>query len=197
MKNKQKSRPQQRPRSVQHLTGSPGPTIDAFGKMWRLGFADQNAKGQLEELIRSAVVRRENATAQSMGADGDAYWDKRVQPKLDEGYYTTFRPGWLSVMKTEAGVMMFLQSLLMKHHPDVTTAFAKELFTEEHRQVIAAIEVIAPDFFVAVAIQMGVSPEAARERGPAIAAAVREQFAELTATLDQTTPQEPGSESTT
>lgn len=166
--------------TVQHTVAYPGPSFEALGKKWRLSFNDQDAKGQLEELIRAHVVREEIKTKRALGGDeGDRYWREEVKPLLDSGYYAMFSPGWVSIMKSQAGVGMFLQSLLMKHHPEATLDTAIELFLGEPEQVIAAVEVIAPDFFAAVAVQMGHNRAEALAAAPVLAQAVRDVFASL------------------
>jgi hypothetical protein len=194
-KNRQKPGRAKQPRYVpssQQVAGSPGPTFDAMGKTWRLGFNDQNAKGALEELIRASVVRREDATARTMGEEaGQEYWDKRVQPKLDANYYATFKPGWTAVMKSEDGIYLFLQSLLVKNHPGVSALDAKRMFLDSPRQVIAALEVVAPDFFTAVSVEMGADPNDARIAAPSLAAALHENFAVAMEELDKATAREP------
>lgn len=165
--------------SVQQIAGSPGPTVDALGKTWRLGFNDQNAKGALEELIRAYVIRRELPTKRALGGEeGERYWQEEVKPLLDRGYYDTFGRGWLEVLRSTDGTILFFQSLLLKNHPGTTQEQAREIFAVEPEQVIEAVGVVSPDFFAAVAIQVGHSTDQAKEAAPKIAAAVRERFAE-------------------
>lgn len=185
VKNKQKpgrAKPNYAP-SVQQLVGSPGPTVEIAGengkpKIWRLGFNDQNAKGALEELIRAHFIRRELPNKRALGGeDGENYWRSEVRPLLDSGYYDTFGPGWLATLKSSDGVLLFLQSLLVKFQPDITAAQTQEIFAAEPEQVMAAVEVVAPDFFAAVAVQKGYATEDAKKGGAEIAAALRETFA--------------------
>lgn len=184
--------------SMQQLVSSPGPTVDALGKKWRLGFNDQNAKGALEELIRAHAIRGELQTKRALGgAEGERYWLEEVKPLFDSGYYSTFGKGWLNTLRHPDGVLLFLQSLLVKHHPDITADQTKDVFASEPEQVMAAVEVVAPDFFAAVAIQMGHSTENAKRGGVEIAAALREAIANQTRTVTPvTTPPEPAMEST-
>lgn len=187
------------PGGAQQLTAGPGPTFGALGKTWRLGFNDQDAKAALEELFRAFVIRREDATARSLGASGDDYWDKRVQPKLDAGHWTTFQPGWVAMMRTQEGIVMFVQSLLLKNHPDVSAAETLRLFADSPRQLTAAVEVIAPDFFAAVAVQMGANPSEARKAAAAFADSLRDNLARLAEKSDTTpepTPPEPATSPT-
>lgn len=177
MKNKQKARPQRRPMSVQQLTGGPGPTVEAIGKRWRLGFNDQDAKGALEELIRAHHARRAIRDKRNIGGDeGQAVWDE-FSGLSARGFYDTFGPGWLATLKSSDGVIIFLQSLLFKHHPEVTAAETQQIFAAEPELVMAAVEVVAPDFFAAVAVQKGYSTDEAKSAAPQIADAMREQIA--------------------
>lgn len=192
MKNRQKARPQRRPASVQQLTGGPGPTVEACGKRWRLGFNDQDAKAALEELVRAHHARRALKDKRSIGGeDGQAVWDEFARLS-SSGFYDTFGTGWIATLKSPDGILLFLQSLLFKHHPDIGMEQVREVFASEPEQVVAAVEVVAPDFFAAVAIQKGHSTEQAKEAAPQLAAAMREQIAQHRATLNgtgQTTPE--------
>lgn len=195
-RNKQRASPQRRPASVQQIVGGPGPTVDAVGKTWRLGFNDQNAKGALEELIRAHVIRRELPIKKALGPEeGQKYWENEIRPLFDAGYYDTFGMGWLATMKSPDGVILFLQSLLLRNHPEVTLDRAREIFAEEPDQVIAAVEVVAPDFFASAAVQMGHSTEDAKKAAPIIAESVREQLAKLRE--ERETQREPATASTT
>lgn len=177
MKNRQKPGRMRTP-SVQQLAGAPGPTVEGLGGVWRLGFNDQNAKGALEELVRAHFVRRELPLKRALpAAEGERYWRDEVRPLLDSGYYDTFGAGWVATLRSPEGVLLFLQSLLLKHHPGVTFAEARDLFAAEPEQVMAAVEVVAPDFFGRAAVEMGYGTEDAEKGGAAVADALRTQFA--------------------
>lgn len=176
--------------SVQMLVSSPGPGFDALGKKWRLGFNDQNAKGALEELIREHVIRRELPVKKRLGPElGDMYWRSEVAPLLAEGYYSTFGPGWLATLKSPDGVILFVQSLLMKNHPDASAELVQEMLGDAPEQMMAAVEVVAPDFFAAVAVQMGYSTEDARKAAPQIAAAIKDNIAAYKREIEPTPPE--------
>lgn len=160
--SKRSKKPKERTPSVQYMTGHPGPTIDADGKTWRLGFNTQNAKGRLEELVRSRVVRDALALKESVGGEaGEKYWED-TRDALAAGHYDTFEVGWFRVVKSSVGSKLFLLALLQKHHPNATEADAYALLTNHTAQTEAAVSVIAPDFFLAVVVQM------AKEQGKTI-----------------------------
>ena len=178
--------------SVQQLTGSPGPTVEALGKKWRLGFNDQDAKGALEELVRAHHTRRAVREKRTIGGEeGELVWSDFCAIKA-QGFYDTFRPGWIATLRSEDGPFLFLQSLLQKHHPDVTLADAQEMMVGEPEQVMAAVEVVAPDFFAAVAIQKGHATEDAKAGAAEIARAVVAEIEKF----KQTTTPEPATPST-
>lgn len=163
--------------SVQQLTGGPGPIIEALGKRWRLGFNDQDAKAALEELIRAYHARRALRDKRNIGGeDGQAIWDE-FSGLSARGFYATFGKGWVETLKSQDGVILFLQSLLVKHHQEISETEAREIFASEPEQVVAALEVVAPDFFAAVAVQKGYSTDQAKAAAPELAAAMREQIA--------------------
>ena len=180
--------------SVQQLASSPGPTIRALGKTWRLGFNDQNAKGALEELIRSHHTRIAVREKRSIGGEeGELVWAEFCALKA-KGFYDTFGKGWQATLQSQEGVLLFLQSLLTKNHPDITTEQTIDILAAEPEEAMAALEVVAPDFFEALAIQMGHSTNEARAVGQEIARQIRAEFA--TEKAKRTTP-EPATDSTT
>jgi len=181
--------------SVQQLTGGPGPVIEALGKRWRLGFNDQDAKAALEEVIRAHHTRQAIREKRNIGGqEGEDYWSDFSALKA-RGFYATFSKGWIETMKSHDGILLFLQSLLFKHHEDVSMDQVREIFASEPEQVVAAVEVVAPDFFSAVAVQMGYSTDEAKKAGPQLAAAMREQIEKQKAVLAATTL-EPATSST-
>lgn len=162
--------------SVQQLASSPGPTIRALGKTWRLGFNDQNAKGALEELIRSHHTRIAIREKRNIGGEeGELAWSEFCALKA-KGFYDTFGKGWQATLQSQEGVMLFLQSLLMKHHPDITTEKTIDILAAEPEETMAALEVVAPDFFAAATNQMGRSTDEARAAGQEVAKQIRAEF---------------------
>jgi hypothetical protein len=175
--------------SVQQITATAPTVTDEAGTVWRLGFNSNDAKGRLEELIRAGVIRDAVRTKRAVGGpDGDDYFAV-VQALVDAGHYFTFAKGWRDKLRSPDGAVLFLQSLLQEHHPEVTRREAEDLFLSEPEQVMAAVGVIAPDFFRAVAEQMGATPKdadaAAGELADAVAtilAAAAEEGRRRTAT---------------
>lgn len=157
---------------VQVMTNTP-PTVHCGGKVWRLGFNTQDAKGRLEELIRSHVVRNAAKDMRTLGGeDGERVWlmeSKRVK----QGYYATFAAGWSEMLNSPEGGLLYVQSLLQEHHPEATPDDAQRLLVDEPQQTEAAVTVISPDFFAAVAVQKGARPDDARAFGEAIAKQLR------------------------
>lgn len=196
-KNRQRPGRAKRPEftpSVQQVVGSPGPTVEAMGKKWRLGFNDQDAKGALEELIRSHHTRQAVREKRSIGGEvGQQVWEEFCALKA-KGFFDTFNRGWVATMNSAEGPFVFLQSLLLKHHPESTRADAEEMMVSEPEQVIAAVEVVAPDFFAAVAIQMGHGTEEAKVGAVEIAKAIVAEFDKFKAS--PTTQPEPATLST-
>lgn len=152
------------------MVSHPGPTVLCGGKTWRLGFNDQDAKGRLEELVRSHVLREALKDRDAIGGEeGEADYQK-VKTQLRQGHFLTFEKGWLDLLNSPLGNVLFLLSLLQHNHPDATDADAFRLFREEPDQTQAAIEVVAPHFFREAAIQLGSKPDAAAEFGVRIVA---------------------------
>lgn len=158
---------------VTHMTASPGPTVvEAGGRVWRLGFNDQDAKARLEELIRGHVIRDALATKRAVGGpDGEAHY-RDAASRVEGGEYLTFAPGWARLMGQPAGSLLFLLSLLQEHHPDATADDVRRLSVAEPEQCEAAVRAVAPDFFAAAALQMGLAPGAAAGLAAEMAAAI-------------------------
>lgn len=169
---RQQGTPQHAP-PVTHLTLGPGPTVECGGKTWRLGFNTQDAKGRLEELFRSHVLREALKGKRALGgADGQEVYDT-ANDKVDGGHYLTFGDGWRRLLGTPAGSTLYLLSLLQHHHPDATADDARKLMVEEWEQTKAAMTAISPSFLAAVAVQMGASPDDA----PGVATAIASRLA--------------------
>jgi hypothetical protein len=184
--NKKAKRNYPKNMGVTHASASPGPTIhESNGAVWRLGFNDQDAKGRLEELVRSHILRTALKSKRALGGeDGQEIFDS-AESKINGGHYLTFRKGWVELLQTpEGGILLFL-SLLQEHHPKATVDDAERLLTREQEQADAAFIAVCPDFLTAMAVQKGESPANA----PELAAVVARKLAERKVA-------EPGSDTT-
>lgn len=163
------------PRAPRHVAGvqqvaATPPTVHHDGRVWRLGFNTQDAKGRLEELFRSHVVRDAIKTKRLLGgADGDEHY-RLTDTLLKQGYYKTFAKGWVELLNSPEGALLYVLSLLQEHHPDTTADEVAALLAAEPEQVEAAVLAVSPDFFEAVAVQMKATPGAAREFARTVAA---------------------------
>ncbi len=167
----------QRAPTIQQMTGRVGPTVTVGSKVYRFGFNDQDAKARLEELIRSHVVREGLRMKRVLGGqDGEDHYTAVVD-RLDAGYYGTLSPGWVKTLASETGTLLFVLSLLQEHHPQMTAEDARAVWVAEPEQCQAALRVIAPDFFRAVARQ--VAAEKGATPGPELDAAVEDLAAEI------------------
>lgn len=175
------SKPKRGPRrapSAQYITMSPGPTIEADGATWRLGFNTQNAKGRLEELVRAQVVRDGLRLKRELPPEeGELLWQD-TRDSLAAGHYDTFEKGWFRVLKSSVGNRLFLLSLLQKHHPNATEADALHLLTNHRDQVEAALAVVSPDFLHAVARQTATERGATPQDAEAVATGLMRTAAE-------------------
>lgn len=126
------------------------PVVTWKKQEYKIGFNTQSAKARFEELVRSHVVRQAIQTKREIGGvDGDEAYAV-VQDKLDRGHYRTLNPGWLAVLDSPDGAVLFLQSLLQAAHPDMNRDDVAALAHDEPEQVRAALVVAAPSFFDAV-----------------------------------------------
>lgn len=176
MKKRGKAREKKWAPSAQYITGDPGPTITMGSKVWRLGFNTQNAKGRLEELIRTHVVRDALKLRGDIGGEaGEQYWQD-ARDALAAEHYHTFEKGWFRVLKSNVGNRLFLLSLLQKHHPDATEADALALLTQESEQTEQAMAVVSPTFICAAARQIAIERGAAEDKADAIAKTMTEML---------------------
>lgn len=153
---------------VQQVTATP-PTVECGGRTWRLGFNTQDAKGRLEELFRAHVVRDALKTKRLLGGeDGDEAY-RETDKLVKQGHYRTFARGWLDLLNSPVGAVLYVLSLAQQFQPDATEDDVLRLMSEEPEQTQAAVESISPDFFRAAAIQVGADLAAA----DSVAAAVR------------------------
>lgn len=160
---------------VTHMVAGPGPAVEWAGKTWRFGFNHQDAKGRLEELIRAHVVRDALRTKRALGgAEGQEAYDL-TDAKVKGGHYLTFARGWAEVLNSPAGVLLYTRSLLQEHHPDVTDDDVRRMLAEEPEQTEAAVAAVSPDFFKAVAVQMGETPETAETIAAELARTLRDR----------------------
>lgn len=157
---------------VQPMIAHPGPTVACNGKTWRFGFNDQDAKGRLEELVRSHVLREALKDKAAIGGqEGDDLLSE-TRTQIRRGYYSTFEKGWIEVVNSPMGAVLFTLSLLQHHHPDATEQDARQLLALEPEQTEEAIFVVAPDFFQSAASQLGAKPEVARQFAEVVAASI-------------------------
>lgn len=163
--------------SVQQMTGRPGPTVVVGKKVYRLGFNTQDAKGRLEELVRSQKTREAVREKRRLGGqDGEDYFADFVA-LCDRNHYATLGPGWKAVLATPEGTVLFLLSLLQEYHPDMAAGEALELLRSEPEQCEQALRVIAPNFFRAIAVQVAMQRGA--KPGPELDAAVADIVREV------------------
>ncbi len=124
------------------------PEIELNGETWKIGHPTQQAKSILNLLIVA------NATAELTAlrgvVDAQTYADsmREHSARVANGYYKTWRDGWLAAMgdKFRADAV-FLQSLLRVNHPGATEKLARDLYEQKPDEVSMALLEIAPPFF--------------------------------------------------
>ncbi len=156
------------------ISGGPGPTVTCDGKVWRFGYNTQNAKAHLEELIRAHVLAesRANDTA-------DEYQETR--DRVRGGHYRTFSKGWLNILDSPDGTILYPLSLLKEHHPEATTKDVRRMMAKEPDQFVDALEEVSPDFWRVVAVEWAsdekeIDPDKAAELGAKFAEKFVEGF---------------------
>jgi hypothetical protein len=149
------------PPSVQEALGTAGcpAEIHHGPRVYKVGHPDQRAKARLEQLV-AQHARREVLELGGTAAE----WLDRVE----QGAYRTRGPGWLHVVQSPAGAVLFLLSLMREHHPDMTADEVTAVASAEPEQVKAALGVVAGPFFELVLADL--SPD---QRAAAVAEAMR------------------------
>lgn len=127
------------------LLGVPA-EVEHDGKVYRLGPATQKAKGILEELLAGIAIRNVTRLKSALGADYQSTFDAIVK-SVGAGDYTTGKPGWLSVLNSEAGSVAFTLSLFRVNHPGMTTDECVAIAEAKPDEVNAAVARVAPGFF--------------------------------------------------
>lgn len=162
------------------VRAGPGPIVNDGPRTWRLGWNNQDAKAELEAQIVAFATEDTLNRMKRLSSESAQALFTLFQNRVDAGAYHTFAPGWTHVMADPASSWLFLLSLLKEHQPGATAADAKRLLAEEPERVRIAVGIVAPDFFEAVAIQVGVEkgtpPQKVRAVAETIATAVMEKF---------------------
>lgn len=163
---------------VTQIVAGPCPTVTCDGKVWKIGFNTQSAKAGLEQLIRSHVLTQARA-------DGPEEY-KETRDLAHGGHYRTFEKGWLSILNSPDGAVLYLQSLLQKHHPEATFGDAIRLLSAEGDAVADALAEVSPNFFRVAAAEWArekrVDETKAAAVGEEIASAVLASFQKKSST---------------
>jgi|ERR1700722_17849582 len=170
-KRKRESKRTEPAPSMTRLVAGPGPTIERAGKTWRLGYNTQNAKARFEMLVKSHVRSRSRAEDSP-----EEYQETR--DRIYAGHYDTFTKGWMTILNSPEGGILYFLSLLQHHHPDATRDDALMLALTEPDQVADALEEISPDFFKAVAIDWATEKKADQKDAVAMGEEVAKRIAE-------------------
>lgn len=122
-------------------------SVESGGGRWTFGFPTQAAKDRLEKLVfgeeKRIVLAQESILPP---AKFEARVDK-LAVQSEERQFATGGVLWLKHAVGPGGMVLWVQSLLMEHHPQVTKAEVAKLLTENRHEVRLALSVIVPPFF--------------------------------------------------
>lgn len=158
-------------------------SVESDGVRWTFGFPTQAAKDRLEKLVfgeekRIVLAQEDILTPAKFEARVD-----RLAAQSNERQFATGGPLWLKHAVGPGGMVLWVQSLLMEHHPRVTKEEAVKLIGENRHEVKLTLSVIVPPFFawaLGLADQMAGRLEAG---GVSQASEVRERLAAVRAAL--------------
>jgi hypothetical protein len=174
--------------SITDVLGDAGPPVtvtDPAGKVWTVGFPTQRAKARYEQLVLDR--EKKIVLAQKAILPPDDY-ERRVDKlaeQVNERAFVTGKPLWLKHATTPVGWLVWVQSLLAEHHPDVTFEQTRELLGTTADDVRLALGLVVPSFF---AWAFGMVEEMAERTGDdKILDQMRKVKAQLPAILDQLT----------
>lgn len=131
--------------------GLPLSVTAADGKRWTFGFPTQQAKDRLEKLVFEAergLIHTQKRTGILTPEEYEARCDKLAR-QVEERQHATGGLLWLKHTVSGClgdGSVMWVQSLLMEHHPQVTRAEVAKLLAEDGEQVRLVLGVIVPPF---------------------------------------------------
>ncbi len=132
------------PQSVGVMLGK-GCTLHALGKTWKVSAPDLNAKERLEKLVASAALAEVRRLRDTL--DPAAYQEAFSEVTRSLKSYRTWGAGWQRVVFDPANVHLFLWSLLLDAHPDVTEEAVFAILGGTPEEVAAAYAQVMPDFF--------------------------------------------------
>jgi hypothetical protein len=150
------------PLGVAQVIGAFGPCPEILhkGKVWKVGWPTQKAKAELETLV--VKVSKENLAQLRDAYTEEEYReeDAALRALIRGGHFKTWGSLWRTVNDSPDGMPLFLCSLLKAHHPDITIATARELWTESPEDAVDALVQVVPDFFTLLIASLPETEEA-------------------------------------
>lgn len=125
------------------------PTVTFRGKTWTVGAPTGRAKSALEEIVVEIAEANIERLKKSLSAARYAAKVKDLDNAIDGGHYLTWGQLWRSVADGPDGRPAFLCALLRERHApeEATMTLAREMWTQEPRQVRRALARVVPSFF--------------------------------------------------
>lgn len=129
--------------------GDPVVVTDSTGRRWKVGYPTQRAKARLEKLVfqeEMALLREQK----ELGILTETEFEVRAERLAKQAKAKDFaegKPLWVKHTTQADGAVLWIQSLLMEHQPDVTREQVTALLADRGPEVRAAVEVVVPPFF--------------------------------------------------
>jgi hypothetical protein len=142
------------------MLGSAGSPAEfyALGHKWKLGHPTQRAKDRLEKLAAKKAfdeIRKLKGTVDP--EDYQGMFSELTKQVTNKSYHT-YHEGWERIVLGDGSDgLLFVQSLMMEYHPDITEEKILEIAQESPEEVIAALATNIPAFFLL--LKYGATPE--------------------------------------
>lgn len=139
----------QTPAGVVPILGEAGgcPEVEWAGRKWKIGHPVQKAKALLEIHLAAEAVAEVEALEDAIPPQTYKKAFDNTLNAVRGKQYRTWGPGWTAAMEGADGNYLFLLSLLKVHQPDATVADARALLVNKPLATLAALELVAGDFF--------------------------------------------------
>lgn len=173
--------------SAGDVLGTAAPTVTWRGQAYKLGRPDQAAKERFELLVWEAEKAALRAEKEAGLATADEYAAARraLGAAFDRREYRQGGDLWRKYVmggaEAEAGVVLFVLSLLQAHHPDLRYADVRAMGDEAGDDMLLALQYAVPPFF-------GWAGEAMRLPPQAMEAVLATAMAPIRARLSSSTP---------
>lgn len=162
--------------------GSPCPTVQFWGRTWKIGWPTQEAK-QCHEILVAQHAEAELESRRALYTPAKmAVKERALELQLNAGDHRVYGSLWSATVDGPDGMPLFLLSLLREHHPNATIEEARALWSSGSLSVRLAMAQVMPPFAV---LLVSLSPRIQEADRPVKAMELTAAFLELVGPLPQ------------